>query len=625
MTKLLACFLLALVPQVLAQTQGAVESPTAHSSPYPAVWPTEMDKSSIPAWAAPGKVRFARWDGGRVETAKAFLSGWAGLNPPDPDVLYTMTNWYDLGTIPLLKKAHINLIWATFSVGFSMETEEAHQAQVRRYIAECHRNGIHVLLYESIANMFWEDMFQLHPASSHWPQIGSDGKPVPYSAGEYDKMGRVTRYMANLSNPEWREYLTRRIDLAIDSGADGLIYDNNFGNSLVDLYQQLRTHIAKRKPDFLVMANFHPDTYVLNRLLNCITTEDGIEPGLYAPSSPGYVDLKGHLPYLQKIGKRFLVNNFGLLRIHETLAEGWKPTMIEDGTRETSSRLVGLMSPPRMKLAMAENMSFGIALEQFVEGRPAHDLSTGLPTAVAVWQAVGEYNQFFAEHEDLYTGARSSAPLAIVLDDRSEGIPLLDGLASRRVPFEILYERDITPQTLSRYKAVALLTAKTVRDSALVALEQFIQAGGQLLAAQDAGTLSEDGKSRQRPSFFSGQLGRGAATLVESNLSVDQLAKTLLNISGDPLVSLDLPAGVLYNITEQPREKRIIVHLLNYGTEPLPMVKLEVHGQYHSAYLVSPDKDTRLVTPHDSDATRTTLQVEHPGIYSVIVLTASSK
>jgi hypothetical protein len=564
MTKLLVFFLLALAPRVLAQTQGAVESPTAHSSPYPAVWPTEMDRSSIPAWAAPGKIRFARWDGGRIETAKAFLSGWTGLNPPDPDVLYTMTNWYDLGTIPLLKKAHINLIWATFSVGFSMETEEAHQAQVRRY-------------------------------------------------------------MADLSNPEWRAYLVRRIDLAIDSGADGLIYDNNFGNSLVDLYQQLRTHIAKRKPDFLVMANFHHDTYVLNRLLNLITTEDGIEPGLYTPSSPGYADLKEHLPYLQKIGGRFLVNNFGLLRIHETLAEGWKPTMIEDGTRETSSRLVGLMPPARMKLAMAENMAFGIALEQFVEGRPAHDLSTGLPSATAVWQAVEEYNQFFAEHEDLYTEARSSARLAIVLDDRSEGVPLLDGLASRRVPFEILYERDITPQTLSRYSAVALLTAQTVRDSALVALQQFVQAGGQLLAAQNAGTFSEDGKSRQRPSFFSGQLGRGSATLVESNLSVDQLAKTLLNISGEQQVSLELPAGVLYNITEQPRQKRIIVHLLNYGTEQVPMVKLEVRGQYHRTYLVSPDKDTRLVTPHDLDSTRTTLQIEHLGIYSVIVLTASDK
>ncbi len=47
-------------------------------------------------------MRFSRWDGGRIETAKAFLSGWPGLNPPNPDYLYTMTNWYDPKTVQLL-------------------------------------------------------------------------------------------------------------------------------------------------------------------------------------------------------------------------------------------------------------------------------------------------------------------------------------------------------------------------------------------------------------------------------------------------------------------------------------------------------------------------------------------
>jgi len=412
----------------------------------------------------------------------------------------------------------------------------------------------------------------------------------------------------------------RRVDLAIDSEADGLIYDNNFGNNLFDLYQQIRTHVVSRKSDFLVMANFHHDTYVLNRLLNCVTTEDGIEPGLYTSSSPGYADLKEHWPYLQKIGNRFLVNNFGLLRIHETLAEGWKPTMIEDGTREGSSRLETFMSPTHTKLAMAENMAFGIALEQYVEGRPAHELLTGIPAAAAVWQAVGQYNQFFADHEELYTGARSTAPLAIVLDDRSEGVPMLDGLASRKVLFEVVYERDITSQILSRYHAVALLTAETVRNSSLDALEQFVRTGGRLLASQNAGTVTEKGKSRQRPSFFSGRLGQGSAVLIEDNPSIDQLAKTLLDMSGDEQIRLKAPPEVLYNVTEQTDKKRTIAHLLNYGSETVPTLTVEVPGHYSGTYLVSPDGDSRLVTRRDSDSSRTMLQVEHLGVYSLIVL-----
>src|ERR1044072_2126162 len=196
------------MPSVLC-AQGAAESETTRAAPYPGTGPKGMGKDSVPAWAAPGKIHFSRWDGGRIETAKAFLSGWTGLNPPDPDVLYTMTNWYDPKTVRFLKEGGINLIWVTLSVGFSNQTEAAHREDVRRYIAECHRQGIHVMDYESIGNMFWEDMFAAVPASKSWVQLDGNGKPVPYGAGSYNMMGRITRYMANLANPEWRAYLMK--------------------------------------------------------------------------------------------------------------------------------------------------------------------------------------------------------------------------------------------------------------------------------------------------------------------------------------------------------------------------------------------------------------------------------
>ncbi|HWB52880.1 MAG TPA: hypothetical protein VG722_01765, partial [Tepidisphaeraceae bacterium] len=172
LSKLRVFFVLVLgmsvVPALFAQ--GAVES-SGSVNPYPLVWPEGMGRDSVPAWAAPGKIHFARWDGGRIEAAKAFLSGWPGLNPPDPDLLYTMTNWYDPGTVRFLKEGGINLIWITLSVGFSNETEAAHREEVRRYIAECHRQGIHVMAYESIGNMFWEDMFRRIPQSKSWVQL----------------------------------------------------------------------------------------------------------------------------------------------------------------------------------------------------------------------------------------------------------------------------------------------------------------------------------------------------------------------------------------------------------------------------------------------------------------------
>jgi hypothetical protein len=435
--------------------------------------------------------------------------------------------------------------------------------------------------------MFWEDMFQVVPESKNWIALGKDGKPVPYSAGTYAKMGRITRYMADLKNPAWRAYLMKRIDMAVESGADGLMYDNNIGDALFELYPQLFSRATSKKKDFLLMANFHSAGYVLNRLLNCITTEDGVEPGLHSPSSEGYADLKQYYPYVLKISGKTLIDNIGLMRIHETLAEGWKPVIIEAGRREHAERMVGLMSAPRSQLALAEAMMFGIGYELYVEGGPAHGLVTGDSGAIEIWRAIGKYNLFFTDHQDLFVGARSRAPLAVILDDRSEGVPLLDGLAARRVLFEVIYERDVTPEALARFKAVAMLTARSVRPSALSAIDGFVRNGGHL---------------------------------IKKISPIDELASLLLESSGDAPVHLEAPDGVLYNVTEQPDKKRTLVHLLNYTLDPVGNVQLKVNGSYRAARIVSPDGEGSFSAAPSIGAGAIDLKIPQLRIYSAIVL-----
>jgi len=599
---------------------NALEVETRSRGKYHADWPPGPLRDSMPSWAAPGKIRFSRWDGGRIETAKAFLSGWEGLNPPHPDLLYTMTNWYDLATVQLLKEAHINLIWITMSVGFSNETEAAHREDVRRYIAECHLHGIRVMAYQSVANIFWEDMFKVVPASKGWLSLLPNGQPQPYGAGRYEKMGRITRYLADLANPDWRTYLKKRIDLAIESGADGLMYDNGRGEEIFNVYHEMMQYAASRRRDFLVMANVHWSNFTMNRLLNAITTEDGLEPGLWSAKSPGYERLKSHYSYLMPIGDRLLVNNVGLLRIHETLIEGWKPAMIEDGHRERAGRLEALMSPQRSQLALAENMMYGVALEQFIEARPAHDLLTGEPETRASWSAIGKYNRFFEEHTDLYTGARSRASLAIVLDDRGDGLPLLDGLGARRVIFNVLYERDLSAETLSGYKAVAILSARVVRDSALAAVEEFVRKGGVLIAAGPAGSLDEHDRKRPRNPFATRRVDSGQSIYFDRLPAPDELAKTLLRASGEGLVHLEAPPGILYNVTEQRDRGRVLVHLLNYTLSPVADLDLKVMGTYRSARLVSPDGAASFAVAPVLGPAYAELRIPGLRIYSLVVL-----
>jgi hypothetical protein len=587
----------------------------SRASGYPVVWAAGPPKGSVPSWAAPGRIRFARWDGGRIETAKAILSGWPGFNPPDPNLVETMTNWYRPETVRMLREAGINMIWVTFSNGFSIETESAHQAEVRRYIDECHRNNIRVMAYESIANMFWEDMYQHAPESRTWAYIANDGKPVPYGAGDYTKMGRVTRYMADLRKPEWRAYLRRRIDLALDAGADGVIYDNNFSNNLLETYREVYDYGASRKKDFLLMGNFHANTYVYNRLLNCITTEDGVEPGVYAEANVAGLPQERDRSSLLPVDGGFLVNNVGLFRLHQALSQGWKPAMIEDGHRETGVRETTPMSPERHQLALAEAMMFGISMELFVEGAFAHGLATGDPATRRIWDAIGRYNRFFADNEEYYTGARSLAKLAIVLDDRSSDVAVLNGLAARNVLYDVVYEHDLTAEKLAPYTAAALLTAQTVRDRALAALELFVARGGKLFAAADAATLDETGRRRARPAVF----GRGI--YYEKLPALDGLAATLTAAAGGA-ARVDAPKGVLFNAAKQTAggRSRVLVHLLNYARTPARGVKVTVQGKYSGARLLSPDS-TR-VAVRALPVPGPGLEVEAPelGTYSLIVL-----
>lgn len=585
---------------------------TSRSSGYPAVWPTGPSKDTVPEWTGPGRIRFARWDGGRIETAKAMLSGWPGFNPPDPNRVETMTNWYRPETVRFLREAGINMIWITFSNGFSNETEAPHQQQVRRYIDECHRSGIRVMAYESIANMFWEDMYERVPESRNWFYAGKDGKPVAYSAGDYSKMGRITRYMADLAKPEWRAYLRKRIDLALDAGADGVIYDNNFSNYLFDTYREIYEYGASRKKDFLLMGNFHANTYVYNRLLNCITTEDGLEPGVYAGTN--VKALRRNAVSLLPLDGGFLVNNVGLFRIHESLSEGWKPTMIEDGHREVGVRETTAMSPQRHKLALAEAMMFGISMELFIEGGFAHGLATGNPETRRIWDAIGQYNNFFTDNEEYYVKAKSVAPLAVVLDDRSLEVTMLNGLASRGVVYNVLYEHDLTPQKLSGYAAVALLQTDTLRDKALSALTAFAGRGGKLFSAGNVGTLDENGRARPKPALFS----RG--TYYEKLPDVDRLAGDL-TAAARGRVSIEARPGVLFNATEQnTRRPRLLVHLLNYTSSPVSGLKVKVQGKFSSVRLLSPDSPRTAVRMVPLSGSAVEIEVPHLTTYSLLVL-----
>lgn len=582
-------FLAPLLFLPLLSAQVANETGRSTDSRFPDLWPDPPSRASVPEWAKPGRIRFSRWDGGPVETAKAFLSGWPGFNPSIPDHIAAMTDWYDFRTIRLLREAGINTIWVTFSVGFSIPTERRQMELLTRYADECHRQGIRVIAYQSVANMFWEDMFEHVPESRDWVAMSPDGKPVPYGAGDYTKMGRVTRYMAKLAHPGWREYLRKRIDLAIDAGMDGIFYDNNPAQDLVSTYQEIYRYASSRKRDILILPNFHRADYVCNRLTNAIFSEDGAEPGIYRESQIAGGIFKGWLSKsareaLPPLEGGYLINSFGHYRMLNALMEGWRPSTIMIDPTEVPDRLMVPMPGPRHQLALAECAAHGVALSLFVEGGFMRGLWQNEPETMAIWRAIGAYNRFLADHEDLYVDAWPAASLAVVLDDRSDGLPLLDGLAARGVSFHVLYDYGLTAGRLRPY--TGLLVAGNLRPKARQAVATW---GGKAVEAGEFSTVAE----------------------------MAQALKALERPGG---VRVEAPPGMLYSVNEQREKQRLVVHLLNYTSRPMQEIRIRVPGSYSKARLLTPDEERAPLRVEKSAGADRQVVVPALKIYSVVVL-----
>jgi len=548
----------------------------------------------IPKWAETGQFRFSRWDGGPMEVAKAVLSGFPYFLVPNPEVVYATTNWYDPKTVDLLERAHINWIWVTWSTGFSDETESFQQTLLKKYIQECHRRGIHVSAYLSSANMFPEEIFQRVPQAKNWIAF-ENGKPVPYGAADYQKVGRVTRYMADLSKPEWQDFTVARAMKAVDAGLDGLFFDNNQGDRdhIKELKARVLAEARKRNPQILVNSNYHAGMYLDARVENAITTEDGREPGIFPPApkdnvsrsansqedseQPENLGYRGgqniwsthNEAYAVDVKAGQWVMNVGLLRTLWAVSEGWRPVGMEDGARHTGSRFTNFYPPKHLKVALAEAHMFGASLETYQESKTLRDLYFSEKVAMEYWGALGLYNSFFESHSDLYVAPQSVSPVAVVVSPEDTDIQYLNGLAARNIIFDVVYQQDASARTLSKYPLV--VAAPSVHQP---------EAGWKRIDA----------------------------------VSADQLATITP-------VRVDAPAGVLTNIYQQKENKRTVVHLLNYSDTAVKEVKLELKGQFPRVELFSPDRNSSTKSFQvRSEQGSTKITVSNLLTYDVLVL-----
>jgi hypothetical protein len=542
----------------------------------------------VQPWAEQGNFRFIRLDGGQIESWKAERTWWGKkFSAEEKEVL---THIYDRDfeqMLRLLKQAEFNWIWVTWSSGWSLKDENENRENLKKVIARCHENGIHVSAYLSASNMFRNSAYRDDPETKEYG-LWMHGVPMFYAGPTMTDLHiSWERRLADARKPAWRAYLLKKAELAVDAGVDAIIWDNMIGYNdglaqLLDDTQWMAERKAQEtgQPKVMVEANIHisPDRFGMNDINEVIWEEDGKD-------TPGVWEGKWQVGNARKI--KFLSGEKQL----------WQPLKYENDLYHCGPRERCIPSPAEQKLSIAEAYAFGAATSRNIEGRFLSALIKGDPKAHEAWMAIAQYNHFLAEHRDLYHQAAPAARIALI-STRPQN-PLADEFLKQSIFFEtkVLAHLD-RGVPLDHFKVLVLppdLPKLTAEQRAR--LNTFAARGGVIIKA---------GKGEP-----------GIATRAEAAAQAPRLS---LNPSG----------YVLGQLTEKSDGRRLILHLLNYDHQTPAEnvnVRLELSGliQDRSRWeinILSPDMSqpqSAGLCLHGSVCEFTLGRIEH---YTVVTLAA---
>jgi len=413
--------------------------------------PKQTEK--LPAWAQRGKIRLAQVEGGPSSAAEMILlEGW----DCSPGKLL-ITGRYGPDLVDELVAKKINAVILTWSPGFSHEGDAAQWEIVRALLPLLKKKKIKAIARISLSSSFKSEMFVRVPEAKDWLRHGDDGEAGASGAAELKHM--------DVANSSWRAYLTHKAQSAIDSGFDGIYFDDYISTpaARVEIQLALQQAVSTNRAADASPLIFGCDSFgfpPLSEMGHFHSSDFGQRPG-FTPAGTLQMNLEFY-KLLYEAGGRERPFSCGLATMGEVVD-----------------------SPRARALSAAEILS---------SGGVVHDLNAPL-----------NYLLFQEETAPEWSAADPINAIGILFCDipRFGGIPAGETvatlLARHNIQFDLIPVTRLEHFDLKKYGLICALTVQTISNALGNALKSFVtDHGGTLMISPFTGILDETGTPREK-------------------------------------------------------------------------------------------------------------------------------
>ena len=536
----------------VAQTEAAVTGQTYHllSRGRPAtirdfdavlnVKPDERRRlEDIPAWARRGMVNYYR----------------AGMPADQLDRMFEM-----------FEEAHVNLV----ATHVPRRPDGEPYQRAKAFIERCHAKGIHVAGFNSLGSVPLREVL-MNPIADGWvarDEYGNKLWQVPASS-----------FAADISNKSYRQSVLDFAAIQIDAGVDELYYDYALGGTgdVRSLFSEIR-QVAKQKGKNISIFGNCKGNILVDEVADLVKTEGTEEAGVW----------DGKWVHNIPQARFYYAAGDGVKR-YESKYEGADPGVPAPGAHDVREGMkCGWKKPIAEASAFQSEFAIAEASEKLLDGW----IHQNNPLAVQSWKDIRTYFGFRDKNRELYTDVSTVSKIGVLAPPLIPSFEvslaresLYKALAEMNIMYEVVLLHRISPEILSRYKAVIITDIPWMNDSQFAAVESYKRAGGKLYTIGSAKKLRAISDEFAPADLF----GRLAEPPVRR-----ELLESLRRLEGEPLVTVEGARYVAANLARKQNRKEYILHLVNYDKPVNDLkVKVNVDGMWTireaSLRLYSPD------------------------------------